>query len=96
MGMMLKWQFLQQNTVLGNLLQLQVDDATATRQADKTPKEFSHMYWQVAVKIQMLCQTATKANLPPIWKVLANVKKKEVVVAVSQLVKEQALQADSF
>jgi hypothetical protein len=44
----------------------------------------------------MLCEAVTKDSLPPIWKVLANVKKKEVVVAVAQLLEGQAPQADSF
>jgi hypothetical protein len=44
----------------------------------------------------MLCESATEAELPPIWKVLANVKKKEAVIAVSQLLEEWARQADSF
>jgi hypothetical protein len=44
----------------------------------------------------MLCEAATEAALPPIWKILANTKKKEVVIAVSQLLEERARQADSF
>jgi hypothetical protein len=95
-GTTLEQQFLQQNAVLGYLLQQQVDDAVAARQADKTLKEFSSVYPQAAVEIQMLCESATEAHLPPIWKVLANVKKKEAVMAVSQLVEERAWQADSF
>jgi hypothetical protein len=44
----------------------------------------------------MLCEAATEDSLPPIWKVLANVKKKEAVVAVSQLLEARAREADSF
>lgn len=73
-----------------------MDDAAAARQADKTPKDFSSVYPQAAVEIQLLCEAATEAALPPIWRLLANVKKKEAVVAVSQLVEERARNADSF
>jgi hypothetical protein len=73
-----------------------VDDAAAARQADKAPKDFSSVYPQAAVEIQLLCESATETALPPIWKLLANVKKKEAVVAVSQLVEERACDADSF
>jgi hypothetical protein len=95
-GMTLERQFLQQNEVLGNLLQQQVDDAMAAHQADKAPKEFLSVYPQAAVEIQLLCKLAMEAALPPIWKLLANVKKKEAVVAVSQLLEEHAWAVDSF
>jgi hypothetical protein len=95
-GTTLERQFLQQNAVLGNLLQRQVDDAAAARQADRAPKDFSQVYPQAAIEIQMLCEAATEAALPPIWRVLANVKKKEAVVAVSQLLEGRAREADSF
>jgi hypothetical protein len=94
-GSTLERQFLQQNAVLGGLLQRQVDDATAARQADRAPKDFSSVYPQAAVEIQMLCEAVTEDALPPIWKVLANVKKKEAVVAVSQLLEGRAREADS-
>jgi hypothetical protein len=95
-GTMLERQFLQQNAVFGNLLQQQVDNAQAARQADKAPKEFSDVYPQAAVEIQMLCESATEATLPPIWKLLANLKKKEAVVAVSQLIESRARDGDSY
>jgi hypothetical protein len=44
----------------------------------------------------MLCEAATEDTLPPIWRILANVKKKEAVVAVSQLLESRAREADSF
>jgi hypothetical protein len=44
----------------------------------------------------MLCEAMTEDALPPIWRVLANVKKKEAVVAVSQLLNSRAREADSF
>jgi hypothetical protein len=93
---MLERQFLQQNAVFGNLLQQQVENAQAARAVDKTPKEFSDVYPQAAVEIQMLCEAATEANLPPIWKLLANLKKKEVVMAVSQLIEARAWDVDSY
>jgi hypothetical protein len=37
------------------LLQQQVENAQAARAADKAPKEFSDIYPQAAVEIQMLC-----------------------------------------
>jgi hypothetical protein len=86
----LEQQFLQQNAVLGNLLQQQVDNAEAARQADKALKDFSSVYPQAAVELQMLCECATEEMLPPIWKILANSKKKEAVLAVSQLVDARA------
>jgi hypothetical protein len=89
-GTTLEQQFLQQNAVLGNLLQQQVDNAEAARVADKALKEFSTVYPQAAVDIQMLCECATEAALPPIWKVLANTKKKEAVLAISQFVDARA------
>jgi hypothetical protein len=84
-GTTLARHFLQQNAVLGNFLQQQVE-----------PKEFSHVYPQAAVKIQMLCEAPTEAALPPIWRILANVKKKKAVVAVSQLIEERAREVDLF
>lgn len=95
-GSTLERQFLQQNAVLSSLLQRQVDDATAARLADRAPKEFSSVYPQAATEIQMLCEAVTEDALPPIWRVLANVKKKEAVVAVSQLLNSRAREADSF
>jgi hypothetical protein len=95
-GTTLERQFLQQNAVLGNLLQQQVDDANAARQADRAPKTFSAVYPQAAIELQLLCEAATEELLPPIWAVLANVKKKEAVVAVSQLLEERARHMDSF
>jgi hypothetical protein len=95
-GSTLERQFLQQNAVLSGLLQRQVDDAAAARQAAVAPKEFSSVYPQAAAEIQMLCEAATEDALPPIWRVLANVKKKEAVVAVSQLLNSRAREADSF
>jgi hypothetical protein len=92
----LERQFLQQNATLGNLLQRQVDDAAAARQADQADKEFSQVYPQAAVEIQMLCEAATEAELPPIWKILANIKKEEAVIVVSHLLEERAREADSF
>jgi hypothetical protein len=86
----LEQQFLQQNAVLGNLLQQQVDNAEAARQADKALKDFSTVYPQAAIEIQMLCECGTEDALPPIWKVLANTKKKEAVLAVSQFVDARA------
>jgi hypothetical protein len=59
-------------------------------------KEFSHVYPQAAVKIQILCEAPTEAALPPIWRILANVKKKEAIVVVSQLIEERTQEADSF
>jgi hypothetical protein len=95
-GTTLEQQFLQQNAMLGILLQRQVDDAAATHVANQAQKEFSSIYPEASVEIQMLCEAATEAELPPIWKILANVKKKEAVIAVSQLFEERARQADSF
>jgi hypothetical protein len=95
-GTTLERQFLQQNAVFGNLLQQQVDNAQAARAADKAPKEFSDIYPQAAVEIQMLCEAATEAGLPPIWKLLANLKKKEAVGAVSQLIEARAREVDSY
>jgi hypothetical protein len=89
-------QFLQQNAVFGNLLQQQVENAQAARAADRAPKEFSDVYPQAAVEIQMLCEATTEANLPPIWKLLANLKKKEAVMAVSQLIEARARDVDSY
>jgi hypothetical protein len=66
------------------------------RTADRAPKEFSDVYPQAAVKIQMLCEAATKVNLPPIWKLLANLKKKKAVMAVSQLIEARARNVDSY
>jgi hypothetical protein len=66
MGSTLERQFLQQNAVLSGLLQQQVDDATAARQADRAPKEFSSIYPQAATEIQMLCESVTEDALPPI------------------------------
>jgi hypothetical protein len=54
------------------------------------------VYPQAAVEIQMLCEAATEVELPPIWKILANIKKKEAVIAVSHLLEERAWEADSF
>jgi hypothetical protein len=54
------------------------------------------VYPQAAIEIQMLCESVTKDSLPLIWRVLANVKKKEAVVAVSQLLESRAREADSF
>jgi hypothetical protein len=96
MGTTLENQFLQQNAVLGNLLQQQVDDANAARQADRAPKTFSSVYPQAAIELQLLCEAPTEEALPPIWTVLANVKKKEAVVAVSQLLEDRARHMDSF
>jgi hypothetical protein len=96
MGTTLERQFLQQNAVLGNLLQQQVDNANAAWQADRAPKTFSSVYPQAAIELQLLCEAATDEALPPIWTVLANVKKKEAVVAVSQLLEERARNQDSF
>jgi hypothetical protein len=93
---MLEQQFLQQNVVFGNLLQQQVKNAQAVRTADMAPKEFSDVYLQAVVEIQMLCEAAMEANLPPIWKLLANLKKKEAVMAVSQLVEARAQDVDSY
>jgi hypothetical protein len=95
-GTTLERQFLQQNAVFGNLLQQQVDNAQAARQADKAPKEFSDVFPQAAVEIQLLCEAATEASLPPIWKLLANLKKKEAVVAVSQMIEARAREGDSY
>jgi hypothetical protein len=95
-GTTLERQFLQQNAVFGNLLQQQVENAQAARAADKAPKEFSAIYPQAAVEIQMLCEAATEANLPPIWKLLANLKKKEAVMAVSHLIEARARDLDSY
>jgi hypothetical protein len=78
------------------LLQQQVENAQAARAADKAPKEFSDVYPQAAVEIQMLCEAATEASLPPIWKLLANLKKKEAVMAVSQLIEARARDMDSY
>jgi hypothetical protein len=44
----------------------------------------------------MLCEAVTDDALPSILRVLANVKKKEAVVAVSQLLNSRAREADSF
>jgi hypothetical protein len=44
----------------------------------------------------MLCEAATEASLPPIWKLLANLKKKEAVMAVSQLIEARARDMDSY
>jgi hypothetical protein len=52
------------------------------------------VYPQAAVEIQMLCEAATEAELPPIWKILANIKKQEAVIAVSHLL--LPWEADSF
>lgn len=72
---MLERQFLQQNATLGNLLQQQVDDATAAQATDWAQREFWSIYPQeAAVEIQMLCEAATEATLPPIWKILVNTK----------------------
>jgi hypothetical protein len=49
--MTLECQFLQQNATLGNLLQCQVDDAAAARQADHAAKDFLQVYLQAAVEI---------------------------------------------
>jgi hypothetical protein len=95
-GSTLERQFLQQNAVHSGLLQQQVDDAAAARQADRAPKEFSSVYPQAAIEIQMLCESMTKDTLPLIWRVLASVKKKEAVVAISQLLESRAREADSF
>jgi ABC-type arginine transport system permease subunit len=43
------------------------------------------VYLQAAVEIQMLCEAMPKASLPPICKLLVNLKKKEAVVAIIQL-----------
>jgi hypothetical protein len=56
---------------------------------------------QAAVEIQMMCEAATYADLPPVYKILANLKKKESVIAIlsqlafSQLLEERAREADS-
>jgi hypothetical protein len=89
-GTTLERQFLHQNATLGNLLQQQVDDAAAAQVADCAQEEFLSIYPQAAVEIQMLCEAATEAALPPIWKILANTKKKEAVIVVSQLLEERA------
>jgi hypothetical protein len=65
------------------------DDAAAARAANRAQKEFSSIYPQAAVEIQMLCEATTEAELPPLWKILANAKKKEAVIAVSQLLTER-------
>jgi hypothetical protein len=97
MGTTLERQFLQQNAVLGNLLQQQVDNATAAwHQVDRAPKMVSSVYPQAAIELQLLCKAVTEEALPPIWAVLANVKKKEAVVAVSQLLEEWVHNMDSF
>jgi hypothetical protein len=44
----------------------------------------------------MLCEAATKADLPPIWKILANVKKKEAVIPVSHLFNARAHAVNCF
>jgi hypothetical protein len=95
-GTTLEQQFLQQNAVFGNLLQQQVENAQAAHAADKPPKEFSDIYPQAVVEIQMLCEAATEANLPPTWKLLANLKKKEAVMAVSQLIEARVRDVDSY
>jgi hypothetical protein len=73
-----------------------VEDAAAARQADRAAREFLQVYPQAAVEIQMVCEAATEADLPPIWKILANVKKKEAVIAVSHLFYAPARAVDSF
>jgi hypothetical protein len=77
-------------------LQQQVDDAMAAQQADRALKMFSSVYPQAAIELQLLCEAVTEEALPPIWAVLANVKKKEAMVAVSQLLEERAHHMDSF
>jgi hypothetical protein len=95
-GTTLERQFLQQNAVFGNLLQQQVENAQAARAADRAPKEFSDVYPQAAVEIQMLCEVAMEAYLPPIWMLLANLKKKEAVMAASQLIEARAPDGNSY
>jgi hypothetical protein len=94
-GSTLERQFLQQNATLGHLLQRQVDDASAARHADRADKEFTQVYPQAAVGIQMLCEAATYTNLPPIYKILTNIKKKDAAIAVSHALDERAWKADS-
>jgi hypothetical protein len=96
MGSTLGQQFLQQNALLSSLLQRQVNDATTAHQADHAPKEFSTVYPQAATEIQMLCKAVTKDALLLIWRVLANVKKKEAVVAILQLLNSWAHEVNSF
>jgi hypothetical protein len=61
-GTTLEQQFVQQNATLGHLLQRQVHEATAARHADRADKEFTQVYPQAAVGIQMLCEAATYAG----------------------------------
>ena len=92
-GTILERQFLQQNATLGHLRQHQVDDATAARHADCADKECTQVYpQQAAVEIQMMCEAAMYADLPPVYQILANLKKKEAVIAISQLAISQLLE----
>jgi hypothetical protein len=43
----------------------------------------------------MLCEAATPADLPPIYKILANIKKKDAAIAISHALDERAREGDS-
>jgi hypothetical protein len=63
--------------------------------ADHADKEFAQVYPQAAVGIQMLCEARMSADLPPIFKILANIKKKDAAIAISHVLDERARVADS-
>jgi hypothetical protein len=91
----LERQFLQLNATLGHILLRQGDEIATARHADRTDKELAQVYPQAAVGMQMLCEAPTSADLPPLLKILANLKKKDAAMAIQHAFDQRARMPDS-